>query len=472
MGLANFLSKDKGLSTIPLEDMYDEINRREATENPYPMWVFNDKIKSYINWLCNENGFDVPPSFVGTCLLTAYSTAIGSSYKVSTNGKDGIFLGVWACLLGISSSGKSLAIGKVFEPLVKIQMQFDSDWKYETKGLSDSQIANKHMPTLIYRDVIMQTLVKSIIPDNPKGVLKMADELLEWINGMNPMSKKEGTDEQFWLSTWNCSPYTGIRAGKQKFINNRPFVNIIGGTQYKVVHRFFAKDRDTSGFIFRLLFARPTADRIAEPNSLFQMPIELEWHHHESIKAMYTQLRVDDDEIEPSLVLVSSQASTIYNAWVKNKIRHINNMEDANDKDTRSSILGKIKEYILRFAGILALVDKTLDAQVKDDKLNPAYFPDEKIDSKQMERAIALGEYYFNEAVDIYSKVQTQMVAPKEVIVAAYLLRTGKGSMLQMAKIIYNNPKGITDKTLTKRMERDIKKWIYEYPKVFGAVGK
>lgn len=472
MGLADFLSKDKGLSTVPLEDMYDEINRREATENPFPSHVFNPKIKSYINWLCNEQGFDIPPSFVGTCLLTAYSTAIGSSYKVSTNGKDGIFLGVWACLLGISSSGKSLAIGKVFEPLVKIQQQFDSDWKYETKGLSDSQIANKHMPTLIYRDVIMQTLVKSIIPDNPKGVLKMADELLEWINGMNPMSKKEGTDEQFWLSTWNCSPYTGIRSGKQKFINNRPFVNIIGGTQYKVVHRFFAKDRDTSGFIFRLLFARPTADRIAEPNSLFQMPVEIEWMHNASLRALYFKLKVDDDEVEPSLIVVSQQASALYNTWVKTKIKQINNMEDANDKDTRSSILGKIKEYIMRFAAILALVDKCLDAPESNGELNPAFFPDEKIDSKQMERAIALGEYYFNEAIDIYAKVQTQLVAPKEVIVAAYLLKSGKSSMLHMAKIVFNNPKGISDKTLTKRMERNLKKWIVEYPKVFGAVGK
>lgn len=472
MGLAELLSKNMGLSTVPTEDMYDEIMRRQAVENPFPADVFHPKIKPYITWLTSSEGFDVPPSFVGTCLLTAYSTAIGSSYKASTNGKDGVFLGVWACLLGISSSGKSLAISKVFEPLIKIQAEYDSDWKYETKGLSDSQIANKHMPTLIYRDVIMQTLVKSIIPDNPKGVLKMADELLEWINGMNPMSKKEGTDEQFWLSTWNCSPYTGIRSGKQKFINNRPFVNIIGGTQYKVVHRFFAKDRDTSGFIFRLLFCRPVVDRIAEPNSNFSMPPEMEAIHAATLKALHNKLKVENDEDEPKLCVVSTQASEIYNKWVKQKIVEINNMEDANDKDTRSSILGKIKEYIMRFAAILALVDKTMEAPERDGELNPFFVEDERVTLEHMKRAIRLGEYYFNEAVDIYAKVQTQMIAPKEVIVAAYLLKAGKHSLLNMAKIVFNNTKGVPDKTLTKRMERHLKKWIVEYPKVFGAVGK
>lgn len=472
MKITDFLNRNKELAFVKTDDLYEEINRRNATENPFPIHVFHEKIKNFINGLCSSDGFDLPPSFIGTALLTAYSSAIGTSYKVSTNGKDGIYLIVWSCLLGISSSGKSLAINKILAPLMKIQEQFDTDWENETKGMSDSQIAKKRIPTLLFRDIIMQTLVKSIIPDNPKGVLKIADELLEWINGMNQMSNKEGTDEQFWMSTWNCSSYSGIRAGKQKFINKRPFVNVIGGTQHKVLPRFFAKDRDTSGFIFRLLFAKTVVDRIAQPNSLFQMPEEMEWLHNESLKTLYFNLQVEKDGDPPKLAVLSDVATKLYDDWVNSKINEINRLEDINEKNTRASILGKIKEYILRFAGILALSDKCLSAPIVNNKLKPFFFDNEKVDFKIMERALLLGQYYYFEAIDIYSTVQNQIVAPKEVLVTSYLLKSGKHTNLQIGKLIYDNPKNVSDPALKKRMERNIKKWIIEYPKVFGAISR
>lgn len=457
------------------EELQEATRQRQLRVNRFPLEVFHDKIQPYITWMISPKGFDCPPSFVGLSLLSAYSTAIGTGYVVTTNGRDGIFVPVWACLLGISSSGKSLAVSKILQPIINIQKQFDSDWLYETKGLPDSAIAQKRIPTVIYRDVHVATLTRSILPDNPKGTLKMADELLEWINGMNSLNKgKDGIDEQFWLSTWNCAPYTGIRSGKQKFICQRPFVGIIGGAQPKVVHRFFDKDRDTSGFIFRLLFARPETDRIAEPNPEFQMDDATEFHHVQSIQAMYNRISVDSDEDEPRFAVVTKEASKLYNAWVKERIILINSLEDIDEKDTQSSILGKIKEYVLRFAGILAISDKAIDADVKDGKLHPFFSSEETITSDHMKRAIALGTYFFIEAIEIYSKVRKEVIAPREHILVQRLHSIGK-TYMQIAEIAfpddYKKYKSKSD-TVKKFVARFIKKSITNYPKVWGSYAR
>ena len=40
---------------------------------------------------------------------------------------------------------------------------------------------------------------------------------------------------------------------------------------------------------------------------------------------------------------------------------------------------------------------------------------------------------------------------------------------LKMAKIVYANQKPKSDTALSKQMERDIKRWMIKYPRIFGA---
>src|SRR5690606_25830975 len=128
----------------------------------------------------------------------------------------------------------------------------------------------------IYRDAHIPTLVRYVLPDNPKGVSKHSDEIMEWLNGMNQLSKKEGTDEQIWLSTWNGRSYSGIRSGVDTSVLHRPCVNVVRGIQPTVTCRLYAEDRGSSGFIFRLLFAVPEKVKCATPSQLSHMPDSIE----------------------------------------------------------------------------------------------------------------------------------------------------------------------------------------------------
>lgn len=473
INLKKILSNDKeGLGAISTESLYDELARRETTENPYPLDVFHPAIKPYITWLSSSQGYDIPREFIGNTLLCAYSTAIGTGFAISPNGNkaDKIYLAVWACNLGISSSGKSLALDKVFAPLQDIQAHFDYDWNESTKGLSIEQVSRTRLNCVVYRQSHIPTLTKAILPDNPKGVCKINDELLEWINGMNQLSKKEGTDEQFWLSTWNAQSYDQTLSGKQRFVLQRPFVNVIGGTQYKILHRFFEKDRDTSGFIFRMLFARPAFDKIANGNISFSMPVEINYIHKASIQGLYKTLRVEDFDHEPNICVYTQSALNMYSQWVQRKIQSINALENADDKDTQSSILGKIKEYAHRFAAILFIMDKTYEAREYDNMYHPVFNAEESISSDIVERALRLADYYFNSMVDVYKMVSTNLIAPKEVLVTAYMLKANR-SIVDIAQVVFGNDKRSLE-AKRKQMDRLIKKWIIQYPKVFGANNK
>lgn len=465
VGSFNKLVKNgSNLSAFSIDEMKEELLKRDQTVNIFPLDVFPDALKPFIS--CLNKNYDIPRSFVGLSLLSAYSTAIGTSYAVTTNGRDLIYLPVWAAMVGISSSGKTIALNNAYGPLNDIQREFDHLWEEKTHGLTLDQINRSKLDTVVYRDAHIPTLVKSVLPDNPKGVVKVSDELLEWINGMNQLSKKEGTDEQFWISSWNCTNYSGIRSGKQKFVIHKPFVNIIGGAQYSVLPRMLGKDRDTTGFIFRLLFALPDSDKIAEPDPSFDIPEEWSNRHKEIVSRLYKDLPVDNATDRPRTVRLSGDAIKVYGAWTKTKIKSINAITDIDERDIHSGILGKIKEYSLRFAAILHLIDRALEPKYGDDFFT-AFRREEVITSDTMQRAIRIAEYFYTSASHIYFKVQTSMTAPAEVLIAATMMKMGKDAR-EMAEAYYG-----TDSDKDKlRMWRQVKKWIKEYPKVFNAVAK
>lgn len=444
------------LATYSDGEIDAEKKLREANPNVFPLEVFHPNIKPFINDLVQH--YDIPRSYAGLSMLAAYSTAIGSAYNVSMRGNRKIALAVWACLEGISSSGKSLAIDLTHEPLYKMQEEFDRSWDERTRELSRDKIIFEKLQTIIYRDAHIATLVRSVMPDNHKGVAKHADEIMEWLNGMNQMSNKEGTDEQFWLSTWNCKTYSGIRSGKQKFVLPKPFVNVIGGIQPTITYKLFAKDRDTTGFIFRLLFATPEGKpKIARPNHSFSLDDKLQEIHSKCLRSLYHGLPVDDPYDDGKECVINHDALKVFHEWEDKKVRLINQMQDIRDIEIHSGVLGKIKEYVLRFSGILRISDVAYNHQ--EFKMQDVIGPDE------MERAIKLGDYFYKSAVDVYERVNVNMTAPAEVLQVAALINSGR-SFQYIADNFYGGE--IKKQTVHTR----VKKWLKEYPRIFRAKEK
>lgn len=458
-----FLENGTGIATAGDEELLVEIQKRERLKNPFPLDVFNDQLKPFIT--CLNKYYDIPRSFIGLTLLSAFSTAIGTAYCVTTNRKDFIYLPVWAALTGMTSSGKSICLNKIYQALKEVQTDFNIQWKEKTTGLSVDKINSCKMDTIIYRDSNIATLIRSVMPDNPKGVVKFSDELIEWINGMNQLSKKEGTDEQFWLSSWNCSEYSGIRSGKQKFVVEKPFVNVIGGLQFKMLQKLFKNDRDSTGFVNRILFALPDVDKIAEPDPAFEMPSEFQEVMDKSLIRLYKDLPVHEPGESRKCVL-RPEATNTYISWSKDKIKKINAIGDLDERETSAAIFGKTKEYALRFAAILHLVDCALSPKYGTD-FYTTFKQEEYISHDMMIKAIQLADYFFASAVDVFDVVRTSLNAPPDVLATAYMVKRGK-SFSEIGEMLYGS-KNDSNKV---KANRQVKKWINDYPRVFGAVAK
>lgn len=464
---SEYLRISKGLPTATDQELGEELTLREQSNNIFPLDVFHPSIKPMLHDFVEK--YKLPRSYVGGTLLSAYSTAIGSSYVGSWNGTDITPLTTWIGLVGMTSSGKTLAINKIMAPLVDIQRDYNTEYKEATRNINDGEVKNIRSRHIIIRDVMIPTLLRTVMPDNPKGVIKRVDELVEWINGLNPMSKKEGTDEQFWLSAWSGGDYEMIRSGKLAYMVTRPFVNILGGIQWEVMDQLFAKNRDSSGFAFRILFATANAD---EDNFLeFRRDASItndsKKRHTDSILRLYNDNEVFEEDLEtPRMCILRPEAADRWIDWRNNVAKEINLHRDRAEKSKRGGIFGKISEYAIRFAGILHLADKSLNEKYEKDPFSPHSFKlNEYISLDVMNRAIRLAEYFYQSAQEVYDEaVFTTVVKDPKVIRYSGHLFAGR-SYRQIAGIEY----GKQDSATVQKVGREMRKFIDKYPKIFRA---
>jgi hypothetical protein len=461
MSFTDFLEDRKNQAPTITNEALEYEQKIRKSVGMFPLHVFHDRISPYIDILAID--YDLPRSYIGTMFLTGYSTAIGTA-AVACEGEGSMsYFPIWSCLVGISSAGKSLVNSKVLGPLYEKQAEYDKEWAEDVQDLEPSARVKLQMKQIVVRDVHVPTLMRYVMPDNPKGIMKDADEILEWINGMNATAKggKEGTDEQFYLSSWNCRKYSAIRTMKDKYVIARPFINVTGGVQPSVAPKLFANNRDTTGFIFRVLFAPPERHRIARPNFRKDLPKELTDLHNITMRMLVEKLQVESDDQMPWKFQITEEASSLKRKWEDDLVSNINKMPDLYDVEVHSGIYGKIQEYINRFAGILAVTDIAYDNYSRGQY----FFFTEKdgiIDEGIMARALELSMYYYKSAAETHRIVSKDLTVPTKVVVLATLFRQG-ASLSKMAEHYYG------DKLLKVKMSREIDKLVKKYPRIFGS---
>lgn len=462
-------------SDITTAELHREIEKRKM-ENVFPFEVFHPSARNFMQLI--HTHMDIPRSYIGLNMLSVYSSAIGTAYAVRRGGRD-MYMSMWSCMHGMTSSGKTVPFQICYKPLQEIQKDYDQTYleqerdremnrermEVTAEGELQKQYREERLPDIIIRDAHIATLLRTILPDNPKGVTKEADEFLEWINGMNKQNGQEGIDEQVYLTGWNGGAYRGVRAGRQKFVIPRVFINVIGGVQPEITYKLFKNDRDVTGFIFRILFA--TAEpRIALPDTTWTMPQDVEEGHRKCIHSMYKGLTVYDSFQEPRVVELNHEAAKMHHQWKRSRAIDINKMDDAMAKNIHAGILGKISEYALRFAGLLAVSDLAYEGLPFATHI--------EIDTDYIERAIKLAEYFYQSAWDVYSNVNTSIIAPVEVLRYAGYVRANWTQQrigdVEFPNLGDSSKRGAEQRR--KKAGRTLKKMVNDYPKVFGAVAK
>jgi hypothetical protein len=238
----------------------------------------------------------------------------------------------------------------------------------------------------------------------------------------------------------------------------RPYLNVFGGAQPSIMWKLFKNDRDTTGFIFRLLFAVPERNKIAQPNLLFDMPEEYESIHRKCINSLYKGLPMDADT-DSRVMMIDPKAINLFKSWQRRKIEEVNGLEDGYQLEILAGIVGKMTEYTMRFCGLLHLADKAYDHQ--------EFGYSEVIREDTMVRALKCADYFYESAKNISERVNTKVIAPIEIITLAGLVKSGR-SMQFIGDTLFGETIA-NENTRRSKASRMVRKAIQEYPQIFGA---
>jgi hypothetical protein len=428
--------------------------KKADTNIEYPIDAFPDEIKHLL--LQMKEKLDIPTSFIGSTLLTTFSTAIGTSLHVKT-ALGPTYLSVWTCLVGISSSGKSIASSELFRPLYKIQKKLDTHREEQESWMNEDDKEKAKIKQVMYSDGNVPTLIKELLQPNPKGILFDTDELLVWISGLNSYGKADGgNDEQMWIRIWDNRQIRKVLSGNKIFKVDKPFVNIFGGIQPALLFRLYQNNRDYSGFCYRIIFAYPECNKIALPNLKQSIDKSLFIPYANAIERLYNDLE-NDASIGINL---TPNALDLYDGWIKEKTHQINAVSNQFELEHKAGIFGKMKIYTLRFAGILTVMNASYKGLKIDDTLT--------IDAEYMLAAIKLANYY--EATGLRSLISARenQFAPPIVIQMANLHKKGLNNQ-EIGDKLYPT---LNKDARRKRVSRDFKKFYEKYPAIFGSKAK
>jgi hypothetical protein len=454
-----FKSSAQKLPTASEAELQEELDVRKMEGMPFPLHVFPKRLKPFIDALVTVQ--DCPPAFVGGSMLAVLSAAIGSYYLVSPKSEWEIPLTCWVCNVGISSGGKSMTEKFVVRPLKAIQKQMEventqADRDADNSVDEDAVKERTRKQEIIIQNTTFESLVREIMVDNPKGLLKHEDELTQWLDNMKAYSKTD-MERKFWLSSWNLSPYKMNRSGGKRFFVEKPFCSVLGGTQPRYLGRFFSEDLMGDGFTVRMVFNVLSDDNIANSNLLEDIPAETLELWNSTIHKLFYDLEVRFND-EQKLLKLTKDALASFIKWDNAKREKINSIgEDAViSKEYIATAYGKIKEYAFKFAGILAVLDaydrETFGIRGEHQHVR-------EVNANDMERGLLLADYYLNSFQRAYMMSSAKLYVPIDVLDLARLFKGGM-SLREIAKKI-GRPVSTT--------RRRIEKYMREYPHAFGA---
>jgi hypothetical protein len=288
---------------------------------------------------------------------------------------------------------------------------------------SSAAVPPKPEPPVHKRLVVSDATTEALVPilkDNPRGVVRVGDELTGWVQSMNQYrAGGRGADVQFWLSAWSGVTVTKDRSGTHEqgpLRVRRPFISVIGGlTPDKLTTLRGDKPWQRSeqdGFIDRVLLSYPQEVPATGENWLEVAPETLQ------------QLRdVMNKLLDLQMIPVVPQGGDEAHDWRPKVVRLTTSGRQAWERFTRShaaeinrdgfppSLVGpwaKLRGYCARLALIIHFL-RHAAGEVND----------EDGDGESMARAARLVRYFKEHARKVYAV----MDADPKVATARRLLR-------------------------------------------------
>jgi len=363
--------------------------------------------------------YDVPADHYGLAFLVAGGAAIGNSAVVDDRGTAHPAV-IYGTVVDEPGLGKTPTINTVLKPFIRREQELQRQYAFKLRQAAEDAQENGKEATIpvpeqiLYNDFTLESLIDGL-QASPRGIFAFHDEIEGFLSSMDKYRSGKGGDGPFWLSAHTGSSYKANRRNRTRPVFlTRVFCPFIGGIQPGLLEHFSNDNRDSSGFLARILFsipgrsmkqpyhnARPDpghAERWAMMvDRIFQVsPIQ-----HEAAGEF------NDAREEPNVIQLSESAQKIYAAFYNGLAERVNECDDTTERST----LIKFETHVLRIALILHFLDWAgQDKNQQSVWMGAGYVGADKIidldiTGSCMQRAIKIAEYFMATGLKVVGRL-------------------------------------------------------------------
>jgi hypothetical protein len=232
--------------------------------------------------------------------------------------------------------------------------------------------------------------VSRVLPDGPRGIVLVSDELTAWTLSMNAYKKQKGGDRQHWLSIHSLAPIKVDRASLDGSIYvPAPFVAVAGGLQPDVLGDLMPEGVREDGFLARMLFSYPAP----LPPQVSHVEPDAgalgDWHTLvNTLYALQPEAVAEDGSWQPQEV---GWGAGGHAAWIKWCREHDAERGAPDFPDTLKAAWGKFDTQLARLALIIHMMRR-----------ESGETEDEGVDGESMTAATEIVRYFKSHARKVY----------------------------------------------------------------------
>lgn len=399
----------------------------------FPIEIFPAPIQSYI-LECKET-LDSSIDYMGCSMLWLISVIVGNSIQIEVKKGWTETATIWLAVVGKAGLGKTPSIHNIIKPLlmannkeiknyIKQSEKFDYYDKLSAKEKKDHEEIQKPVKSqFIANDITIEALVE-LHQENPNSVGVFKDELAGWFKDMNKY--REGSDLEFWLSTWSGKAISLNRKTAKSAFVDKPLVSVLGGIQPSILNSFYTDDNKDNGFMDRMLLSYPDLE-IEKWNDKEMDYDTIQWYQ-DSIIAFYETIKHkvvefdEDGDIKPKTAIIPKESKA---EWIRvfNEYTDIQNSDEENEY--MKSMLPKQKSYLPRFALLLNTLDSFFDDTHTADAM--------KISKESILKAEKVSKYF----IAMAKKIKVNSIETHEIksIITTNKLKSNKEKFTELYKI-------------------------------------
>ena len=343
IGLGTFFYKCHSYGVFPSDSPHYEMV-------PFPVEVFPEAVREII--YATHDCLNFPIDYIAPALLFTASVACGNAVTIEI--KKGwtdkaIF---YIAIVGDRGTNKSSCLAFALAPLrekdmqeyesySKLKLQYDAEFRKPLRERDNALEEPTYCQTIL-SDFTSEVVVRQH-KINRRGLAVYYDELMGFINNFNKY--RSGSDEQMWTQLFTGSGIVVNRVSSEPVNIPDTCIGVIGTIQPEVL-KDFARNKISSGFIDRWLFAYPDKVRYPELNdNEIDGKIPKEWSR---IVSRILGIKYDG---KSKVLRFSPEAKAAFYDWFNN-LSHQKN----NGSSSFAGMATKMERYCIRFSLVLEVI--------------------------------------------------------------------------------------------------------------------